>query len=74
MMHPKDVGDRTTLAVMLALHESGYQVALPFGENTRYDLILDDSERLLRVQCKTGRLRMGAVELSTASSYAHETR
>ncbi len=71
MEHPKDVGDRSTLAVMLALHESGYQVATPFGENTRYDLILDDGARLLRIQCKTGRLRNGAVEFSTASSYAH---
>ena len=71
MEHPKDVGDRTTLAVMLALHESGYQVAVPFGENTRYDFILDDGVTLLRLQCKTGRPRMGAIEFSTASSYAH---
>ncbi len=71
MEHPKDVGDRTTLAVMFALHEFGYQVATPFGENTRYDLILDDGDQLLRVQCKTGRMRLGAVEFATASSYAH---
>jgi hypothetical protein len=71
MEHPKDVGDRTTLAIMLALHESGYQVSTPFGENTRYDLVLDDGARLLRLQCKTGRMRLGAVEFATASSYAH---
>jgi hypothetical protein len=71
MEHPKDIGDRTTLAVMLALHESGYQVSTPFGENTRYDLVLDDGARLLRLQCKTGRMRFGAVEFATASSYAH---
>jgi hypothetical protein len=71
MAHPKDVGDRTTLAIMLALHESGYQVAIPFGENTRYDLILDDGVRITRLQCKTGRMRLGAVEFATASSYAH---
>jgi len=71
MEHPKDIGDRTTLAVMLALREHGLSVAVPFGENTRYDLVLDDGNRLLRVQCKTGRLRLGAVEFATASSYAH---
>ena len=49
MKHPKDVGDHTTLAVMLALHASGYQVATPFGENTRYDLILDDGDAARRV-------------------------
>ena len=71
MEHPKDIGDRTTLAVMLALSDAGYQIAVPFGENTRYDLVLDDGATLRRVQCKTGRLRKGAVEFSTASSYAH---
>jgi PD-(D/E)XK endonuclease len=59
--HPKDVGDRTTLAVMMALRELGFAVLVPFGENTRYDLAIDDGERPARVQCKTGRLRFGAV-------------
>ena len=35
MEHPKAKGDRTTLAVMLALHEVGVAFAVPFGENTR---------------------------------------
>ena len=42
------------LAVMLALHDAGYQVSTPFGENTRYDLVLDDGTTLTRLQCKTG--------------------
>jgi len=71
MEHPKEVGDRTTLAVMLALKGLGYQISVPFGENTRYDLIVDDGHRLQRVQCKTGRLRRGVVSFRTASSYAH---
>ncbi|MBA3401728.1 MAG: hypothetical protein H0U05_07040 [Actinobacteria bacterium] len=71
MDHPKDIGDRSALAVMLALREAGYAIAVPFGENTRYDLVMDDGIRLMRVQCKTGRLREGAVRFNTASSYAH---
>ena len=71
MKHPKDIGDRSTLAVMLALRETGYAVSVPFGENTRYDLIADDGERLLRVQCKTGRLSNGGVVFRPSSSYAH---
>jgi hypothetical protein len=71
MEHPKDVGDRTTLAVMLALRDAGYTISVPFGENTRYDLVIDDGIRLERVQCKTGRLREGAVLFNTASFYAH---
>jgi PD-(D/E)XK endonuclease len=66
-----DVGDRTTLAVMLALRELGYAISVPFGENTRYDLVIDDGTRLHRVQCKTGRLTNGCVEFRTSSSYAH---
>jgi hypothetical protein len=71
MEHPKAIGDRTTLVVMLALIEAGYSVLLPFGENTRYDLVIDDDKELRRVQCKTGRLRDGAIQFSACSSYAH---
>jgi hypothetical protein len=69
--HPKDVGDRTTLAVMLALRMAGLTVLMPFGENTRYDLVVEDNGAFLRVQCKTGRFRGGAVVFKTVSSYAH---
>lgn len=71
MTHPKDTGDRATLAVMLALRSQGYDVLVPFGENTRYDLVVDTGARLLRVQCKSGSLRNGAVVFKVCSSYAH---
>jgi PD-(D/E)XK endonuclease len=71
MEHPKTVGDCTTLAVMFALRSNGYDVSVPFGENTRYDLILDDGTSLRRIQCKTGRLRSGAIRFAPASSYSH---
>jgi len=73
MDHPKDIGDRTTLALILALRERGFAVFVPFGENTRYDLVIDDGQRLARVQCKTGRLRGGVVQFKTCSSYAHHS-
>jgi hypothetical protein len=56
---------------MLALHDAGYELLVPFGENTRYDFVIDDVLRLARVQCKTGRLRKGGVIFSACSSYAH---
>jgi PD-(D/E)XK endonuclease len=71
MEHPKDVGDRTTLAVMLALRELGYAVFVPLGENTRYDLVIDEGSAHKRVQCKTGRMRGGAVRWSVCSNYYH---
>lgn len=56
---------------MLALADAGYNVLLPFGENLRYDLAIDDGTSLARVQCKTGRLSKGAVTFRTSSSYYH---
>ena len=71
MEHPKAKGDRSTMTIILALHEAGLAVYLPYGENTRSDLILEDGDRIKRVQCKTGRLRNGAVVFAACSSYAH---
>jgi hypothetical protein len=71
MEHPKDIGDRSTIAVMAALQWLGYGIYIPFGENTRCDLILEDHGTLSRIQCKTGRLRKGAVVFNLCSNYAH---
>lgn len=71
MEHPKRIGDRTTLAVMLAFAADGCDIAVPFGVNTRYDLIVDRNGVLSRVQCKTGRLRDGAIRFATSSTYGH---
>jgi len=56
---------------MYALRLGGFAISVPFGENTRYDLLIDNGSRVTRVQCKTGRLRKGAVVFRTCSSYAH---
>ena len=71
MEHPKAIGDRSTLAIMLALQAADIPFYLPFGENTRCDLVVEIDGRLTRVQCKTGRLRSGAVRFRACSSYAH---
>jgi hypothetical protein len=71
MDHPKDKGDKSALAVMLALHEIGLPFLVPLGENTRYDLALELGSQLVRVQCKTGRLRNGAVLFAACSCYGH---
>jgi hypothetical protein len=71
MQHPKDIGDKSTMAIIFALQVEGYPVLLPFGENTRYDIVIDTGAQLRRVQCKTGRLRQGAVVFRTCSTYGH---
>jgi PD-(D/E)XK endonuclease len=69
--HPKDIGDRSQLAIILALNHAGYRILLPLGETTRYDLVTENDGVLRRVQCKTGRLKNGCVMFRTASSYYH---
>jgi PD-(D/E)XK endonuclease len=56
---------------MLALQDAGNRVLVPFGENTRYDLVIERAGKFSRVQCKTGRLLKGAVCFRTSSSYFH---
>ncbi len=54
-------------AVALALHSMGKCVLLPLNDDQRYDLVIDEGEGFLRVQCKLGRLIKGCVEFRTCS-------
>ena len=71
--HPVDVGDRTEAIVIAALIRRGYRVLRPLSSNQRYDLVLDLDGRFLRVQCKTGRLRHGAIVFSARSCRSNRT-
>lgn len=53
MSNSKDVGDETEATIISAAIGAGYSVAIPFGDNDKYDLVLDDGDELLRIQCKT---------------------
>ena len=46
-------------------------VSIPFGDNARHDLVVEVDGKLLRIQCKTGRLRSGAIVFPVSSSAAH---
>ena len=65
--HPVDVGLRSEAAVCLELLRRGYSFSVPSGVNQRYDLILDIDGDLLKVQCKTGRLKNGVISFPTQS-------
>jgi hypothetical protein len=65
--HPVDVGQCSEAAILAQLVSRGYRVLLPFGVNQRYDLVLESNGRFLRVQCKTGRLRDGAIRFRSVS-------
>ena len=42
----------------------GKSVLIPWGER-RYDLMIDEGHRVVRIQCKTGILRNGCVVFKT---------
>ena len=61
--------------VLARLHEIYEIILLPFGENQRYDLVIDTGSEFIRVQCKTGRLRNGVIRFNACSStYHHPNR
>jgi hypothetical protein len=70
-MNTKDIGERSEGQVLAALLSAGKVVLMPFGDNQRYDFVIDDAGKFLRVQCKTGHLREGSVIFATCSSSVH---
>jgi hypothetical protein len=67
----KAVGDLSEIMVIEELVRAGCSVAVPLGENNRYDLIAEMQGALVRIQVKTGRLRKGAVIFNCYSSHSH---
>ena len=59
-MNSKAVGILSEQKTIVRLLELGYIVSRPIGDNSRYDLIIDNG-KLYRVQVKTGRLRNGII-------------
>ena len=62
-----DVGMRSEAAILLRFIELGYEVLVPHGVNHRYDFVLDQGDRFLRIQCKTSRLRNGTIHFNPVS-------
>ena len=49
----KQKGNITEMECILAFMKAGYKVSIPYGEDCRYDLIVDINNCLYRIQCKT---------------------
>ena len=67
-LNSKQKGNLTELQSISAFYELGYQVSIPYGENSRYDFIADIDGKLIKIQCKTAReIDEGAIEFSCRS-------
>jgi hypothetical protein len=49
----KRQGDTAEIKFLLMSHEKGYVVSKPFGDNCKYDFIVDTGSELQRVQVKS---------------------
>lgn len=68
-MSTKSQGECSEGKILARLLELGYAISLPFGNNQRYDMILDKDGKFTRAQCKTGRLVDGKVTFAVASKH-----
>lgn len=55
ILDTKQKGNLTELQCITACYQLGYNVSIPYGENSRYDFILDVDGKLLKIQVKTSR-------------------
>ena len=60
-MQTGEKGILSEARILAAFVAAGYLVSIPFGSGHKYDFVVDDSNRLLRVQCKTGRVKNGVL-------------
>lgn len=72
----KQKGDITELKCLTYFYEQGYSVSIPWGENDRYDMILDIGGILLRLQAKTSREGNypGTFVFSTATTHKNRVK
>jgi hypothetical protein len=64
----KTIGEISEVQLMAKLALLGKVILRPFGDNQRYDLVIDDSGKFQRIQIKTGKLKNGVIIFNTQSS------
>jgi hypothetical protein len=67
IMQTREKGNLTEAKILAALVKAGYLVSVPFGDGHKYDFVIDDLTSLLRVQCKTGRVKNGTLFFNSYS-------
>jgi hypothetical protein len=67
-----DKGDASEAIVIAELKKRGEVVLTPFGDNQRYDLVIDRDSDFIRVQVKTAReIDEGKVVFDTAGNHTN---
>lgn len=66
-MNPKSVGELSEISTLQRLITLGWSPSIPFGNNQRYDVIVERDGHLYKCQVKTGRIKNGVVVASAVS-------
>lgn len=53
-MNTKDIGDKSEAILFCELIKRGYTVLKPWGDNKRYDFVVDINNEFHKIQSKTG--------------------
>ena len=64
MKNTKQVGELSEAMILARFLELGFVVLQPFGDNQRYDLVVEKPAGFVRVQCKTAKLNADGSVLS----------
>ena len=67
-MNSKAKGEITEGLFIGKLLSLGYVVLMPFGNNQRYDIVIETNGMFSRCQCKTARYRNGCIVFNTCST------
>ena len=67
LLSRKGKGDLAELKVACDLVDRGYQIAIPFGEESDFDLIAVRGEKVVRVQVKHATCKNGAIRVECRS-------
>lgn len=63
----KTIGDKSEAKVLSALLDRGATVLKPWGDNQRYDFVIEKDGTFFRIQCKTAREIDGILKFSCKS-------
>lgn len=68
-------GITTELICMQKFIELGYIVSVPYGNNSRYDLLIDNGKTIWKIQCKTASLNEnGSYTIQTCNKVSTSTQ
>lgn len=67
MSDTKRIGNISETQVLAALIKSGIPCLLPFGDNERYDIVIESANGFKRIQVKTGRISKSSIEFPTGT-------